>query len=189
MKLFMGSNIFLSMFLIALLQFLWGFVNTIQVVVITVLFNVNFPLNAVKIFIIINKLTSLDLIEVDDYIKSFMRIHQDTVPLNIVFEDCGYESSSFTVGLGMAFFFTLFAMLFFCVKTGLKHATRRCGDNFCSRKIRQPINLAVVIVRFNIESCIMIALTALITISMTDMSRFSHAGDAIDVFLAYFTII
>ena len=34
----MGSNIFLSFFMISLLQFLWGLINALQMIVVTVLF-------------------------------------------------------------------------------------------------------------------------------------------------------
>lgn len=71
----MGSNIILSFFMISVLQFLWGLINALQMVVFTVLFAVNFPSNCSGLMIGIMKLTNLEIIEVDDYIKMLLGLH------------------------------------------------------------------------------------------------------------------
>lgn len=45
LQVFMSTNIFLSVFMFSLLQFLWGIVNTLQVIMLTLLFSVSFPIN------------------------------------------------------------------------------------------------------------------------------------------------
>ena len=41
----MGTNFFLSIFMISMLQYMWGLINTLQMIVMTVLFSLNMPLN------------------------------------------------------------------------------------------------------------------------------------------------
>ena len=43
LKVFLGTNLFVSIFLIGVLQYLWGLINTLQMIVLTVLLNVIMP--------------------------------------------------------------------------------------------------------------------------------------------------
>ena len=46
---------------------MWGLINTLQMIVIIVLFNVQFPFNCAKILIDVMQLANLDLLNVDEY--------------------------------------------------------------------------------------------------------------------------
>ena len=53
--------------MIHILQYLWGLINTLQMIVIIVLFNVHFPFNCATILIDIMQMANLDLLSVDQY--------------------------------------------------------------------------------------------------------------------------
>ena len=164
MKFFMSMNIFFSIFMIQLLQYLWGLINTLQMIVIIVLFNVQFPLNAGKILIDIMSLANLDLIEVDGYISAVFDFQLESQPFNAIFEEAGFQSSTFTIELGLIFFIIVFSVLSALAKFICKRATKDCELNWLTRKLRAPVNTMVVIVRFLMESCNEMGLAALISI-------------------------
>ena len=136
LSVFMSTNVFLSIFMIQLLQYLWGLINTLQMIVIIVLFNVQFPLNTSQILIDIMALSNLDLFEVDGYITAMFNFGVQTKAFNEIFEAAGFETSTFTIELGMIFFIVLFSFAFLVFKQILKLATYKCGKNCLTRRLR-----------------------------------------------------
>ena len=136
LSVFMSTNVFLSIFMIQLLQYLWGLINTLQMIVIIVLFNVQFPLNTAQILIDIMALSNLDLFEVDGYITAMFNFGVQTKAFNEKFDAAGFETSTFTIELGMIFFIVLFSFAFLVFKQILKLATYKCGINWLTRRLR-----------------------------------------------------
>ena len=60
---FFSANLVLSFFTAGLLQYLWGLINTLQLIMLTALFDVQMPENAEMIMFMFLKLCSLDFIE------------------------------------------------------------------------------------------------------------------------------
>lgn len=57
---FFTGNFALSFVFGGLLQFIWGMINALQVIMLSTLFNVDIPLNAYMIMEVILKLCALD---------------------------------------------------------------------------------------------------------------------------------
>ena len=168
---------------------MWGLINTLQMIVIIVLFNVQFPLNCAKILIDIMSLANLDIIDVDDYIVALFDFQLDSPPFNEIFEEAGFESSTFTIELGLIFFVIVFSIVSALVKLSCKRATMGCELNCLTKSLRKPVNTIVVIVRFLMESCNEMGLAALITISVAGSERWSRFSESIDLFLAWVLLV
>lgn len=82
LKVFLGTNFFLSVFLIGVLQFLWGLINTLQMIVLTVLFSVDMPSNCYRIMIAIMKLTNLDVIDTEAFLNSIFTFKSEAAPMS-----------------------------------------------------------------------------------------------------------
>ena len=75
-------------------------INTLQMIVLTVLFSVNMPPNCYKVMIAIMKLTNLDIFPTESFLQDVFSFKAETSSLNAVFEQAGYESSNFVMELG-----------------------------------------------------------------------------------------
>ncbi len=64
-KAFLTANIFVSIFSAGMLQYLWSLINTLQIVVLTVLFALEIPVNAEMIMIMILQMCSLEFISTE----------------------------------------------------------------------------------------------------------------------------
>ena len=53
LKSFLGGNLFVSLFSAGALQYLWGLINALQMIVLTVLFNIDVAANADMIMVAI----------------------------------------------------------------------------------------------------------------------------------------
>ena len=71
---FATSNILFSVFFSSMLGILWGAINTIQVIMYTVLFSILMPINCYDILIAIMEVTNLDLINSRKYLDMMMTL-------------------------------------------------------------------------------------------------------------------
>lgn len=76
---FFGANIALSFVSAGLLQYLWGLVNTMQIIVLTALFKLDMPENAEMVFVMALKLCALDMFSTEKYIDKLFPM-RDTPP-------------------------------------------------------------------------------------------------------------
>ena len=166
LKVFLGTNFFVSIFLIGVLQYLWGLINTLQMIVLTVLLNVIMPQNSSRIMIAIMKLTNLDVIETESFLNGIFTFKSEFEPRNENFEDSGYESSNFIIELGPIFIILVVATLILGCRSCLEFSTRKCPDNTFTRCVKFKTSAKVIVVRFLIESCIELGLVALIAVIM-----------------------
>ena len=61
-----ASSFVISFFLAGVLQFLWGMINGLQMIVLSILFSVLFPANAETVFITIMSLVNMDMFHSED---------------------------------------------------------------------------------------------------------------------------
>ena len=86
------------------LQYFWGVINALQIIVFTCLFNLKIPLNAETVEIAFLKMVSFDLLDTDSTLKKTFRFNDtETPPLNYKFANAGYESSNFILLMGTNF--------------------------------------------------------------------------------------
>lgn len=105
-------------------------------VVIIVLFNVNFPINCSKILIDIMHLANLDLVDMEEYIAAFFNFKLESPPFNQIFEEAGFESSTFVIELGLIFFLIFISITSYLIKLLFKFITRKFDENCITRRIR-----------------------------------------------------
>ena len=112
-------------------------VNTLQIIVFTVLFIVNMPLNSSLIMIDIMQLTNLDILPVEDIIVAIFDFKVETEPINEIFEDAGYDSSNYLLLLGSLFFIVSFGIIVYLLKKLCVRITRPMLDNWFTTRIRK----------------------------------------------------
>ena len=144
-----------------MLQFLWGLINTIQMVMVTALFAILIPLNAFTLMITLLKLSNLDIMRTEDIHRSLFGF-SDQVPFNAVYEQAGYETTNFLIESGTLLFVIVAFALFTALKAILNYATQNCGENCLTKRLRQRSSLNVPIVRFLLEGCMDLGLVSAI---------------------------
>lgn len=144
LKYFVGSNIFMSFFLVNLLQYLWGLINTLQIIVMTDLFSLrNVPPNATLVMQMILKLCTLEFFDVSfllEWAFNFRKTSAFMTKTNSI----GIKHSKFAdAGYGSAIFFELMGPLLvgvvvFCVLTFLRILAmlilKKCTRDNCLRR-------------------------------------------------------
>ena len=61
-----GANFIISLIFAGILQEIWGLINTLQMMVMTVLFSVAMPLNAGSVMMTIMQFTNFDIVDTSD---------------------------------------------------------------------------------------------------------------------------
>ena len=72
---------------------LWGTINTLQLIVMATLFNLNFPDNAQTTFKMIAYISSFNIIPTDDIVNELFQFESGNI-INDNFLTMGYESSN-----------------------------------------------------------------------------------------------
>ena len=101
-----GANIVTSLLTAQIIQYLWGIINSLQLIVLTVLFSIEIPHTCYDVLIKIMKMTNLDLIETEGAINKMFDF-RETEPFNDRLLDAGYGSSNFFHESGALFFMVL----------------------------------------------------------------------------------
>ena len=96
---FATSNLFFSIFFSSMLSMLWGAINTLQVIMYTVLFSIAMPVNCYGILISIMEVTNLDLVNSRNIVDKVITLN-DLPAFSFLYEAAGYGSTSFILELG-----------------------------------------------------------------------------------------
>lgn len=181
-----------------MLQYLWGLINTLQIIVLTDLFNLDVPPNADNFMMMILGLCSLEFIDTSVYLnemfsfretEAFQTEHLSDGTKIAKYEEAGYETAIFLELLGPLFFIVIAMAIFMIVRKALQKCAMRCNDNFLTKRLKRETDNLVFIVRFLLEGCIDIGLSALIAVvSMNDKS-FSSSSEAFSSILALLFIL
>lgn len=117
LKAFFGANILVSFFSAGMLQYLWGLINTLQMIVMTSLFQLVIPPNADMVMLMILKMCSLDFVNTGWLLAKLFNF-RETESMNTKFDsngepqskfaDAGYDSANFLELLGPVFFVVVF---------------------------------------------------------------------------------
>jgi len=112
LKSLMSTNLILSLFVAGSLQSMWSLVNALQVIVFTVLFNLNFPENVNSTFGELISLLAFDVFQAE-YLFQYIFVFTSTPAFSLHFDEVGYGSSSFIQGLGSTFIIWIGIILIF----------------------------------------------------------------------------
>ena len=192
-KAFLTANIFVSIFSAGMLQYLWSLINTLQIVVLTVLFALDIPVNAELVMIMILQMCSLEFISTE---TAFEMIHsfRETRPFSSKidetgeevskFAQAGYETSNFWQLLGPLFFIIVAFALAVVIKLICRRAVRSYGINCFTRRLRSQNKYALVILRFLLEGCLELGLSAMISILMIEEESWDDNWEILSILTA-----
>ena len=172
LKAFFSANAVVSIFYAGILQYLWGLINALQVIVLTDLFNIDVAPNAHIIMALILEMVSLDFIDTEDFVTEIFNF-QETNPFashydpatgdnHSKFLAAGYDSSNFILLLGSMFIIMVLYIGINILRFVTLLACKPCGTNFLTKRLRKKNNWRVIVMRFMLESCLEIGLSAII---------------------------
>ena len=175
MKTIFSSSIILSVFLAVVLQYIWGMINTLQIIVLTCLFTrLEIPMNADEVMKMILRLCALDFMQSDKILEKFN--FRDTDAFDLIpddegnkaskWQEVGFESSNFIQLLGPVYFIVHVFIVFLILKWIAEKMCVRCGDNFITRRVRKKTDFSAIITRFMLEGAIGMGIPAFISLLM-----------------------
>ena len=71
----------------------------------------------------------------------------------------------------------------------MQFVTQKCDENFLTRYLRKDSLFMVIVMRFLLESCLEIGLSAMITILMMDSGAFSNFSEAFSMICAFLSLL
>ena len=105
------------------------------------------------------------------------------------FEDAGYEQSNFIQLIGSIFFIIALFFTWNLLLLSCRLCARKYSDNRLKRWLHRPTQNKIIIIRFLLEGCIELGLSAMIQVIMTDEVDFSSINETITYSLAILTLI
>ena len=141
---FGSSSIILSIFFAGLLQYLWGFINTLQIIMITALFTIMLPSNAQMMMFTIMQLTNLDLLNSlnivnleEVSINMFGFTEEHLAPFNGLFKMAGFETTNFIIESGTLLFVIVGFGALLAIKKLARLIASRFSDNWLTLRLKK----------------------------------------------------
>ena len=126
MKTFAVFQTILAYFASPVLQFLWGLINSLQVIVLFVLLDVQrFPYNAQQVLIAIAKIVAFELIDTEELYADIFGFGE-TESVNDVFEEAEYDGSNYIQRLGMPFLLIMGFLFYLLNYFIMKKIVKKC---------------------------------------------------------------
>lgn len=185
-----SMNILSTIFLSQVIQFLWGAINSLQLIVLTVLFTqLMMPERCKNYLHKIMQYTNLDIIEVDDYLEAIFGGFPSTEPFSESFEMLGYQTSNFFLEMGPLMFLIMLFLVWAPFRKLIQIVSMLCSDNFLTRRMKQATHFKMTVVRFLLEGSIEISLSAYICILKMNKNNFDSFWFGVSTGLAIATIL
>ena len=92
------------------------------------------------------------------------KFYSDTGEAKSKFGQAGYDNTNFIQLLGPIFFIILAFIVFNILRCVMKVVTRGCGENCCTKRLRRNSTVHVVVMRFILEGCVEVGLSAMIAV-------------------------
>ena len=105
------------------MAYMWGLVNTLQIIVLTVLFDLKTPLNVRSVLIKILKLCNFDLFQTEKLYELIFDF-TETQPFNDIFEEAEYDSSNYIQLIGTLFILAIFYIIFVAIQAILRRSAK-----------------------------------------------------------------
>lgn len=96
------ENIILNLFIGIALQYLWGMIACLQLMVHMVLINLLYPANIQKVFITFMQIVSFEAYDTSEFFEDNLKLTH-TEAVNTPLEMLGYESQNFIINSGLCF--------------------------------------------------------------------------------------
>lgn len=138
-------------------------INTIQMIMLTALFVIALPSNAQTLMFSLLRMSNLDIMKTEELHRNLFGATEQE-PFNAIFDTAGYETTNFFIESGTLVFVFVTFILFTALKALLRFATRKCGKNCLTKRLRKREHLNVSIVRFLLEGCLDLGLVSTIAL-------------------------
>ena len=134
----MAGNFFVTLTLAGAMQYLYGMVNALQIVVLGIFTNCMTPTNSKVIQVELFKTVSFDIFDTENIYTSWFGFG-DSPTLSDAFEEANMDGSNFILGLGPMFMiiviFPLYMMSHRCMKYVFQDGIKsKCIKNFIKPK-------------------------------------------------------
>ena len=162
------------------LQYLWGTINAIKIIIFTYLYKLQSPENVRMVMIKIWEILTFDILDSEylvDYLFSFretrvfIKKYDADGMSESVFEDAGFDSSNFIMLTGPVIILLLSFLLLVALKSLLKLVTKKCNENCLTKRLRRNVSFKAISLRFMMEACLDIGLSTVISILMVSNSE------------------
>ena len=161
---FIAANGIFIYFLQPVLNFLWGLINCLQVIVLTSLFNMNeMPINVKTYMVDLLKMMAFDAFRTEEIILYVFNI-PETKSYNQIFDDAGMEGSNFFALIGPLFLMVVVYSVYMISQLLIRYICWDQNTNNCLKKFARNKLHNVIIIRFVLESCIELLISASIAI-------------------------
>ena len=171
MKTFAVFQTILAYFASPVLQFLWGLINSLQVIVLFVLLDVQrFPYNAQQVLIAIAKIVAFELIDTEELYADIFGFGE-TESVNDVFEEAEYDGSNYIQRLGMPFLLIMGFLFYLLNYFIMKKIVKKCDiKNKRVLTFVEDKNFKLIVIRFLLEGCIDISMSVSIALIFVSTS-------------------
>ena len=79
---------------------MWGLINGLQLIVLTVLFNTKIPVNAKEILVVILALVNFELVATEEFYPMIFQF-TETESFNQIYDACDIQTSNFIMLIGV----------------------------------------------------------------------------------------
>ena len=198
---FFSANMFVSIFSAGALQYLWGLINALQVLVLTALFQLDLAPNADMVMVAVLKMAALEFVSGEQYIDMIFGMREthsfdyrgevdESVLQSTKFADAGYESSNYIELLGPLFFIVCGYAVWRVLMIFLTLIFKPCPDCCCSKRLHSmQKNQPETVMRFFLEGCVEIGLSAIISIMMMDEKVLENEWETVSTILAFISLV
>ena len=168
-KTIMAGNAIIGMVFAGVLQYLWGMVNTLQVINLAIIYDCLLPENMLVILSEVNKACNFDFYNTENlYIKMFG--FEDTESFSPKFEEAGFEGSNFIISIGPIFIFIVLFPMFLLIRALVgRTCAKQCSLKCCQSTFVHEIAYLPIFITFMLESCIGIGFSCAICIKFVSL--------------------
>ena len=179
------SNAIIAYFSGSALQYLWGLIHSIQLTVFTSLFNVEFPENAKMVLSLMWELIIFDFFHIEQLVseiefretEAFQTTYDQDGEPESKFADAGYETSNFFELVAPVYFLLILSLLLVSLKLTIQSITQKCKHSCLKSICIGSVNFSAIFLRFGLEACLDIGLSAIIAIFQADEETFEDGVD------------
>ena len=187
-KAMMAGNMFVSLLMAGALQYLFGMINSIQLMMLGLFFSLLQPPNAKIIQIELYKAVAFDFFQTETiYVEVFG--FKDSESFNDAFDEAGVQGSTFIIGIGPIFFFIIIFPVFIFFHQFVSWLFKGEQKIKCIKNYIKPKNYLVIAVVFIIESSLELLMTSCICILMMREERVSTAAEVFSTILTILILV
>ena len=163
-KALMAGNLGITIAMATSLQYLWGMVNGLQLMVLAVFFKCEMAPNSKIIMVEILKSCSFEVFDMEKFFDQFEFNESDD--FSEIFVEAGMDGSIFVVGLGSVVIFIVIFPFYYLFYRTVVHLFKGEEKIKCIQNFIKPKNFFNMYMIFMLEGCIEIGMTGSVCITL-----------------------